>query len=39
MGKPLCRLCKIEVETISQKKYQAVRAKSYPGDPYEKDVY
>lgn len=39
MGKALCSKCKAKVHQISRNKYRAARAKMYPGDPYEKNVY
>lgn len=39
MAKPLYRKCKAKVEKESRDKYRKGRAKEYPGDPYEKDVY
>lgn len=39
MGKALCRKCRGEVEEESRNEYGRRRAKEYPGDPYEKDVY
>lgn len=39
MGKPLCRKCKAEVEEEARDKYRKGRAKEYPRNPYEIDVY